>query len=176
VIEVREARAAEYARVGELTIAAYRLLPVDHLFGGYDTEILDTATRAKEAAVLVAVLDGVVVGSVTYVGDSSAEWSEWTEPGEAQFRLLAVDGAARGKGAGEAMVRACMARAEAAGQPLLIHTTPWMETAVRMYERLGFGRRPDRDVPYDSWNRRDYELPPEWIGQPFLAYSNPPSR
>ena len=42
--EVRVARADEYARVGELTVAAYQSLAVDHLWGGYDREILDTAT------------------------------------------------------------------------------------------------------------------------------------
>jgi ribosomal protein S18 acetylase RimI-like enzyme len=172
VIEIRTARADEYERVGELTVAAYELLPVDHLFGGYDDGIRDTAGRARGAEIVVAVEDGVVIGAVTYAADTSSPWSEWTEPGEAQFRLLAVDADARGRGAGEALVRACMARAEAAGQPLMIHTTPWMEAARRMYERLGFTRRPDRDVPPEVWNDPpDESLPAEWTGQSFLAYS-----
>jgi GNAT superfamily N-acetyltransferase len=172
VIEVRGARTDEYARVGELTIAAYALLTVDHLWGGYDGEILDTATRATDTEVLVALDDGRVVGSVTYVGEASSRWSEWTQPGEAQFRLLAVDVEARGRGAGERLVHACVDRARTVGRPLLIHTTPWMETARRMYERLGFERRPDRDVPYEHWNAPPVAgLPAEWVGQAFLAYS-----
>ena len=43
MITVRLARPDEYARVGALTLAAYAALPVDHLWGGYDEEILDTA-------------------------------------------------------------------------------------------------------------------------------------
>jgi ribosomal protein S18 acetylase RimI-like enzyme len=170
MVEIRAARPDEYDRVGELTIAAYRALPVDHLWGGYDAEILDTAGRAKGADILVATLDGAVVGAVTYVGDSSSAWSEWTQPGEAQFRLLAVDVDARGRGIGEALVRECLDRA--AGRPVLIHTTRWMEAARRMYERLGFERRPDRDVTYEVWNYPAYpDLPEEWIGQSFLAYA-----
>jgi ribosomal protein S18 acetylase RimI-like enzyme len=171
VIEIREAHPDEYQRVGELTVDAYRLLEIDHLWGGYDEGILDTATRAKGADILVAVVDGQLVGATTYVADSTSEWSEWTEPGEAQFRLLAVDAAARGQGVGEALVRECMRRATADRQTLLLHTTPWMPVARRMYERLGFVRRPDRDVHYESWNDPPVDdLPPEWVGQAFLAY------
>jgi ribosomal protein S18 acetylase RimI-like enzyme len=175
LITVRLATPDEYARVGALTVAAYQALAVDHLFGGYDERILDTAGRSHGAEVLVANVDGRVVGSVTYVGDSSSDWSEWTQPGEAQFRLLAVDPDARGAGAGAALVRACMARAAAAGSTVLIHTTPWMTIAQGMYERFGFVRRPDRDVEYDEWNEDDYVLPAEWLGQAFLAYSWTPT-
>ena len=171
MITVRRATPDEYERVGALTVEAYEALAVDHLFGGYDVRIRDTATRARGAEVLVAVAGDRVVGSVTYVADSSSDWSEWTEPGEAQFRLLAVDPAAHGLGAGVALVRACTERAAAAGHSLLIHTTPWMETAQRIYTRFGFVRRSDRDVPYDEWNEAGYtDLPEEWTGQAFLAY------
>ena len=176
MIVVRAARPGDYARVGELTIGAYRSLAVDHLWGGYQNEIMDTATRAKGADILVAEIDGRVIGSVTYVSEHTSSWSEWTLPGEAQFRLLAVDPAVRGRGVGEVLVRACLDRARTAGQPVIIHTTPWMETARRMYERLGFVRRPDRDVPYEQWNADSIkDLPEEWIGESFLAYAAPTS-
>jgi GNAT superfamily N-acetyltransferase len=172
VITVRRALPREYDRVGTLTIAAYRALPVDHLWGGYDERILDTQARARGAEVLVAVTDdGTVAGSVTYVDDASTDWGEWIEAGEAQFRLLAVDPAVRGLGAGRALVGACLERAKATGQTIVIHTTPWMDTAQRIYTRLGFVRRPDRDVPYEVWNEDETTgLPAVWIGQSFLAY------
>lgn len=178
MITVRPARPSEYERVGALTVEAYRALPVDHLWGGYDEQILDTKKRAKHAEIVVAVDDSdVVVGSVTYVADSASKWSEWTRPDEAQFRLLAVDPVARRQGAGDALVRACINRAGRDAQPILIHTTPWMISAQRIYARHGFVWAPDRDVPYDEWHRdRDLLLPDEWIGQPFLAYSwTPPT-
>ena len=87
-----------------------------------------------------------------------------------QFRLLAVEVEARGRGVGESLVRECIARA--ARRPVIIHTTKWMDAARRMYERLGFERRPDRDVTYEVWNAREYaDLPAEWIGESFLAYA-----
>jgi GNAT superfamily N-acetyltransferase len=177
LITVRLARADEYERVGALTVTAYEALSVDHLFGGYDERIRDTRTRAEGAEVLVAIVDDRVVGSVTYVADSASEWSEWTKPGEAQFRLLAVDPVAQGMGVGVALVRACTERAAAAGHSIMIHTTPWMETAQRIYTRFGFVRRPDRDVPYEEWHEDpDWELASEWIDQPFLAYGWSDSR
>jgi ribosomal protein S18 acetylase RimI-like enzyme len=160
---------SEFARVGELTLAAYRALPVDHLWGGYDTEILDVAARAKVAHVLVAVEHDDVLGAVTYVDDTTSLWSEWTQPGEAQFRLLAVDARARGQGVGETIVRECLRRAD--DRPVVIHTTRWMEAAQRLYARLGFERRPDRDVPDEVWNSPPVVgLPEEWLGESFLAY------
>jgi GNAT superfamily N-acetyltransferase len=173
MVTVRVARPDEYERVGALTHAAYAAIPVDHLWGGYDTEILDTATRAEHGDILVAVINNdSLLGAVMYVDDPASEWLEWTEPGESQFRLLAVDPTARQHGAGTALVQACMDRARRADHSLLIHTTPWMVAAHRIYERFGFVRRPDRDVTYESWSaNRELELPEEWIGEPFLAYS-----
>jgi GNAT superfamily N-acetyltransferase len=168
---VRDAGPSEYARVGELTIAAYRALPVDHLWGGYEAEILDVAGRAGDTEIIVAESDGAIVGAVTLVVDRASPWHEWTAADEVQFRLLAVDPDARGQGVGEALVRECIARA--GDRTVLIHTTQWMQAAQRLYARLGFVARPDRNVPYEVWHNptRDHDLPSEWIGVPFLAYS-----
>ena len=47
---------------------------------------------------------------------------------------------------GEALVRACMDRARAAGaRRLRLSTQPDMHAAHRLYERLGFARTPDLD-------------------------------
>ena len=44
---IRNARPAEYGRIGDLTIAAYAALPVDHLWGGYADEIRDVAAAPR---------------------------------------------------------------------------------------------------------------------------------
>jgi predicted N-acetyltransferase YhbS len=170
-LTIRAAELEDYPRVGELTLAAYDALPVNHLWGGYAAEIRDVAGRAASTDVLVAADNGRVVGAVTLVTDPASRWLEWTEPGEVQFRLLAVDPTAHGRGIGEALVRDCLARA--GERPVLIHTTQWLAAAQRLYLRLGFERRPDRDVPYEIWHDpiRDHDLPPEWIGAQFLAFS-----
>jgi ribosomal protein S18 acetylase RimI-like enzyme len=143
---VRNATPAEYERVGAMTVAAYAALPVDHLWDGYDDEIRAVAERVNATDVLVAVVDGAVVGAVTYVSDPTSRWLEWNEPGEAQIRLLAVDPAVQGRGIGEALVKACIERARQQGLKILLHTTNHMPAAQRLYPRLGFVRRPERDI------------------------------
>ena len=175
-VSVRTARPAEFDTVGDLTVAAYRALPVDHLWGGYEADIRAVAGRAESCDVLVAVDPHEVVrGAVTFVSDPESRWLEWTEPGELQFRLLAVDVSARAHGIGAALVRGCLERA--GDRPVLIHTTRWMEPAQRLYERLGFVRRRDRDVPYSEWfdPARDHDLPRAWNGVSFLAYGFSPA-
>lgn len=157
---------AEYERVGDFTVAAYAALPVDHLFDGYDDQIRAVDERVEQAEVFVALVDDSVVGAVTYVSDPESEWLEWCEPGEAQIRLLAVDDAVRGRGIGEALVDYCIERARKQGLTILLHTTQHMPAAQRLYARLGFTRRPDRDV-------RDYEAEHDMT---FLAYTFDPGR
>jgi GNAT superfamily N-acetyltransferase len=153
-IVVRRARPDEYGRVGALTIAAYQTLERDHLEDGYEEQILDVGGRAETADVLVALdHDGTIVGACTFVSDPASTWMEWTNGDETELRLLAVDASARGRGVGQALVEACIARARALGRPLILHTTQFMAAASRLYERLGFARLPERDVrgfePYE---------------------------
>src|SRR4051794_28955011 len=146
-ITVRRARPDEYARVGQLTINAYTTLERDHLEDGYDQQILAVASRAATAEVLVAVDgEGRLLGACTFVSDPASAWMEWTESGETELRLLAVDASARGRGVGQALVEACIERVRALGRPMMLHTTQFMPDAARLYERLGFRRVPERDV------------------------------
>jgi ribosomal protein S18 acetylase RimI-like enzyme len=144
-VVVRPARddAEELARVGEITFAAY-----DHdrpVRGEYAGELRDAAARAQDAVLLVAELGGQVVGTVTYVPDGGP-WGEIARPGEAEFRMLAVDPTARGQGVGEALTRAVVDRARAEGKRRLVMSSrDDMHAAHRLYERLGFTRDPHRD-------------------------------
>jgi ribosomal protein S18 acetylase RimI-like enzyme len=61
--------------------------------------------------------------------------------------MLAVARAGRGRGTGEALVRACLERARQTEGcvRVVLSTQRGMHAAHRLYERLGFTRRPERD-------------------------------
>ncbi|MFJ8883555.1 GNAT family N-acetyltransferase [Streptomyces sp. NPDC102402] len=148
-VSIRPIRATEHQELGEITAQAYLgdgLLD----FGAEDPyleQLRAVDRRAAEADVLVAVgADGDVLGGVAYVPPGSP-WADIAGEGEAEFRMLAVSPAARGRGAGEALVRACVDRARAAGglSGIVLSTHPAMHGAHRIYRRLGFARSPERD-------------------------------
>ncbi|MEU2782647.1 MULTISPECIES: GNAT family N-acetyltransferase [Streptomyces] len=149
-IVIRPADPGEYGILGEITARAYLL---DGLldFGEDDAylgELKDVAKRAAAAQVLVAVEHDRVLGGVTFVPDGGP-MADLARPGEAEIRMLAVDRAARGRGAGEALVRACLDRARATEGcvRVILSSQSAMHSAHRLYERLGFVRTPERD-----WN------------------------
>ncbi|POX55572.1 GNAT family N-acetyltransferase [Streptomyces sp. Ru71] len=149
-IRIRRIQPAEHAALGEITAQAYLR---DGLldFGESDEylgELRDVAKRAAAAEVLVATADGTVLGGVTFV-PSGGPMADIARPGEAEIRMLAVAHEARGRGAGEALVRACVERARAVDgcTKLVLSTQRTMHAAHRIYERLGFVRTPERD-----WN------------------------
>ncbi|OIV35523.1 hypothetical protein BIV57_21255 [Mangrovactinospora gilvigrisea] len=145
-MQIREATPTDFDRIGTLTATAYvdgaGLSPDD----SYLVHLRDAAGRAAVADLLVATDGGeAVLGTVTYVTAASA-MREIARPGEAEFRMLAVDAAARGRGVGEALVRACVDRARGAGlERIVLSVIASNATPQRLYRRLGFTRLPDRD-------------------------------
>ena len=149
---VRETRAEEFETVGQLVVSAYVGEGLVDADSGYVNELRDTAARSRDADLLVAVDEGQaqLLGTVTYCAGGS-RYSEVAVPGEADFRMLAVDGAARGRGVGETLVRACLDRARAAGASTMrLSTKENMHAAHRLYERLGFHRTPELDWSPDA--------------------------
>ncbi|WP_333736979.1 GNAT family N-acetyltransferase [Streptomyces sp. IBSBF 2806] len=146
--EIRQVAPAEHDALGELTARAYLddgLLD----FGESDPylhELKDVAKRAAAAEVLVAVADERVLGGLTFV-PGPGPMADIARPGEAEIRMLAVGRAARGRGVGEALVRACVERARALEgcTTVVLSTQRTMRAAHRIYERLGFARTPERD-------------------------------
>jgi ribosomal protein S18 acetylase RimI-like enzyme len=160
-LQIRVARPGEYEPLGELTLAAYASVDPSTLEGDYPDELRDVAGRAAGADVLVAIDGaGLVRGGVTYVPGPESPSAEFSEPDAAGIRMLAVDPAARGRGVGEALARACIDRARAAGrQQVLLHSTDRMTVAHRLYRRLGFVHDPSLDwEPEPGVNLRGFRL------------------
>jgi ribosomal protein S18 acetylase RimI-like enzyme len=146
-LTVGPATPEDFGRIAELTAGVYR----DEGYGNetYLVQLADVAARAEHAELLVArdpaAGTGDVVGSVALVLDG-AFGEVLTSSDEAGFRMLVVDPAARGRGVGELLVRACLDRAREAGKRrMVLSTERGMHAAHRLYERLGFTRLPERD-------------------------------
>jgi ribosomal protein S18 acetylase RimI-like enzyme len=160
-VVVRAAREAELAEIGELTVTVYG---DEDLAGPEYLEVLrDARSRWESPAttLLVAHDDGTdgLLGTVVYAAPGSALQNLATGE-EAEFRMLAVRPAGRGRGVGEALVRACIDRAKSQGRPrLVLSTGPEMLAAHRLYERLGFQRTPERDwAPHPGIDLRAYVM------------------
>jgi GNAT superfamily N-acetyltransferase len=150
-IRIRAMREGESDRVGDITLAAYDAY--GRMEGPYRDFLGDPRHRLDgSTAVLVAVLDDEVVGTVTYVLPDDGEWEGRSEPeGDCGFRVLAVDPAVEGRGVAQALVRACVERAREDGRHRMVITSmAWMHRAHRFYERLGFDPRPDLAVRFPS--------------------------
>ncbi|AQT74341.1 MULTISPECIES: GNAT family N-acetyltransferase [Streptomyces] len=159
---IRTAVPADHETLGEITAQAY--LADGHLDfnedDAYLTVLRDVAGRAALAEVLVAERDGRVLGGVTFAAPGSP-LADIAGPDEAEFRMLAVAHAARGQGAGEALVRACIERARAIEgvTGVVLSTQRSMAGAHRIYARLGFVRTPERDwAPIEGLKLLTYRL------------------
>ena len=146
---IRPIEPDEYARLGLLTLSAYTTLDGHVSEPDYEEELADVRTRAEapSTVVLVAINDhGELLGGVTYVADERSPFAEHSVDGAASIRMLAVDGAFRRSGAGEALVRECIERATRDGRAeVFLHSTPWMTAAHKLYEKLGFVRDTEHD-------------------------------
>jgi ribosomal protein S18 acetylase RimI-like enzyme len=148
---IRDVRPIEYDAVSDLLADTYG---GEGLVGpAYLPAVDDTAARAKEPGtdVLVAVStatgdsDGVL-GTAT-LALPGTRLNSGSTSGEATLRMLAVHRSARKLGVGTALVAECVARARLAGATKLgLDTTDTMTDAHRLYARLGFLRRPERDA------------------------------
>jgi ribosomal protein S18 acetylase RimI-like enzyme len=152
---IREARPEEHAELGRLIVDAYANLPGMPSVAEqpeYYERLMDVAQRAANPSIRVfaAVGDaGELLGSVDFV-EEMKEYRSGGTAGEvrdaAGIRLLAVRPDGRGKGVGKALTEYCMQRAASLGRAqVVLHTTRAMETAWKMYERLGFVRFPEID-------------------------------
>lgn len=101
--------------------------------------------RDANAELIVATVDGRVAGAVGYVGPGVPK-QEWFEADWPVIRMLVVHPRYRGRGIGRALTEECVRRARRDGAPMIaLHTTPIMEVALGMYERMGFTKF--RDCP-----------------------------
>lgn len=139
-------------RIGGIVADAYLALDGYPGGDGYEATLRNVLGRAAHGvSVMVAELDGDVVGCVTFIGDPQSEHAEHGDGEASSFRYFGVDGAVQGRGVGEAIVRWCIDESRRLGRRRIrIHTLTMMTGAQRLYERLGFLRDPVFDADWDG--------------------------
>ncbi|MCX4746831.1 GNAT family N-acetyltransferase [Kitasatospora sp. NBC_01287] len=152
-ILIRAATEADLDPAGAITVEAFVGDGHTSAASPYVEQLADTRRRATEAELLVAVdpadlsagPTGRVLGCVTFAVGGTP-WADIATPEEGEIRMLAAAASARGRGVGEALVRACVERSRALGlSGMAFSTRPAMTAAHRIYERVGFRRTPERD-------------------------------
>ncbi|MDY7104413.1 MAG: GNAT family N-acetyltransferase [Actinomycetota bacterium] len=139
----------EIHEVGEVTpdvVAAFaRLIPqLSSSNPPPDADALGVLVASEASTLLVAVEDGEILGSLTLVMfPIPTGVRAWIED-------VVVDGAARGKGVGEALNREALRRAKDGGATTVDLTSrPSREAANRLYQRIGFERRETNIYRYE---------------------------
>ena len=148
---VRPAGPTDHDAIREVVRAAYQQYePVTgpELFSRYIADLLDFERHSRHGQLIVADLDGTVLGSGAFYPDVSAQGVGWPR-GWAGGRALAVHPEARGHGVAQALLAAAECLARHHGAPVFaLHTASFMQTAIALYDRLGYRRAPefDRDL------------------------------
>lgn len=140
---IRMAVPAEWEEIGELCATAYSAgygLADDE--DGYLDVLRDVSGRAVHGEVLVAREGERLVGTVTILRPGEP-MSELAEEGEVEFRFMAIDPAAWGRGLGRALVEEVISRS--GGAPVVCSVIEGNEPAAALYRSCGFQAAPTRD-------------------------------
>jgi GNAT superfamily N-acetyltransferase len=149
-LTIRDVRPEDADRIAEVTLAAYRSLPVP-MSAQYEAVLIDVPARLQAGAtVLVAERSGTILGSVSLtIGENPYFEHRHPTDGDCGLRMLAVDPQATGGGVGRALVETCLELAAAAGcHRMAITSMTWMRAAHRLYLDVGFRRAPELDRTY----------------------------
>ncbi|MCX6255738.1 MAG: GNAT family N-acetyltransferase [Bacteroidia bacterium] len=152
---VRNAQVNEFSEIGKLMVQVYSQLegfPKESEQPDYYKMLarVGELTKKPDTELLVAVSpEGKIAGGVVYFSDMQYYGSggiATKEQNASGFRLLAVDPLMRGHGIGKLLTNECIRKAKDKNHShVVIHTTKAMQTAWRMYEKIGFKRSEDLD-------------------------------
>lgn len=160
----RSSDAGAIAATLRTAFVAFEALYTPSAFAATTPKPEQVTERFQEGPIWLAERQGQVLGTVSVV----------PRPGELYIRSLAVDPTARGQGIGTRLLRAVEEFAAPEGyRRLVLTTTPFLRSAIRLYEQAGFrftGEEGDLFGTSLLWMARD--LTPD---RPVQAASNPPS-
>lgn len=147
---IRDAREEEIQYIRNQRVKSYeehsKVIPEKH-WNALKQAILSDKDTQPGVDRIVAELEGGIVGSVVlFPANTDAYVGTAIELHYPEIRMLAVTPEARGKGVAAALVLECIRRAKVKGfQAIGLHTADYMESAVKLYNRIGFQRLSEFD-------------------------------
>jgi ribosomal protein S18 acetylase RimI-like enzyme len=163
-VVVREARPEDDPVVGEILVRGYltryaQKMPEVVLSERRIAELRDVASKRKGALVLVAELEGKVVGTVA-VWPPGAPQSEAWLPQACDLRHLAFDPAVHGRGLSAPLLDEAEGRARAMGaRYVCLHVRRGNKGVAQLYMRRGYIRAPEGDLDFPEVLLDAYYLP-----------------
>jgi len=136
-VQIRGAAVEDSAAIADVlyqSFAEFRPLYTEDGFAATTPVAAQVETRMREGPLWVALSDGVIVGTISAVkkGDS------------AYIRGMAVFPSSRGSGAGSRLLQQVEQWAASEDlNRLFLSTTPFLDSAIRLYEKSGFWRTDD---------------------------------
>ncbi|MFD0673112.1 GNAT family N-acetyltransferase [Cohnella sp. GCM10027633] len=162
-LQVRLAEAEDREEVARVLLDAYG--QYEEALAGerweqYKANILEAVDAPTTLARFVAEVDGRIVGSVfVYATSTEAYGAPQLQIHNPIIRLLGVTREARGLGVATELIRASAKLAREGGADSLhLHTSDLMDSAVRLYERLGFERAYDKEFHNGNILVKSYRL------------------
>ncbi|MCY1029860.1 GNAT family N-acetyltransferase [Corallococcus sp. BB11-1] len=150
-ILIREAGPADDGAIGELLVEAFitqyaKKLPEVVYSEQRKAFLRDVASRRKECTILVAELDGEVVGTVALYPPGSPGSESWL-PRTADLRALATSVRFHGQGLAQPLLAETEVLARRWGvDAITLHVRRGATGVARMYERRGYQRVPSGDI------------------------------
>jgi ribosomal protein S18 acetylase RimI-like enzyme len=152
-LTIRDFRAADAAQVDRIAVAAFSQYQAD--FSDWPEMSAGLARMSAlqgNGEIIVSATGRTILGAVAYVAPGCPKAAHFDQAWPI-IRMLVVDPACRGRGAGRALTEECIVRAKRDKSPVIaLHTSPIMTVALPMYLRTGFEHWRDlgsmHGVPY----------------------------
>ncbi|WP_340258972.1 GNAT family N-acetyltransferase [Brevibacillus borstelensis] len=162
-IRVRMAAPEDREAIQKLLVEAYEeyehLLP-EGRWAEYREELRESAMDDRPLARIIAECAGEIVGAVQlYVSAEAAYGMPELDIHTPIVRYLSVLPKARGKGVATGLIKESVRLSRELGASALhLHTTDIMASAIKLYERLGFERVPEKDIQSGPTLVKSYRL------------------
>lgn len=150
-LNIRDARPEDDAAIGELLVDAFvtqyaKKMPEVRYDEDRKNQLRATAEKRREARVLVAELDGKVIGTVAIYPPGAPGSEAWLEDA-ADLRHLATHPEVHGRGYSRPLLDAAEQLAwDLGAKAICLHVRRGAHGVARLYQHRGFVREPGGDL------------------------------